>query len=299
MTNALRKCFGELNITWPKLIIWAVIAGVYTGVMAMIPAARDTSFADISISFEVWILFGILIIMNSKTAVESALKCFVFFLISQPLVYLTQILIGSADWSLFVYYKGWFIWTLFTIPMGFIGWYIKKEKWWGLVILGAMMVFLGFHYSGFLREAFTYFPHHLLSAIFCAVTLFLYPFAIFRDPKIRKAGLIIALIIFMGFTALSVLGGHNYYETDLMAAGDGNPEFDESCTAEFTDPSFGDLDIRYEEGLEEYMLHVTFKKQGDAQFILTDVNGEEHLYDVKIGRNTYNIKPADSDEWRY
>ena len=88
MTDTFRKCFGELNITWPKLIIWAIIAGVYTGIMAMIPAARDTSFADISITFEVWILFGILIIMNSKTAVESALKCFVFFLISQPIVYL-------------------------------------------------------------------------------------------------------------------------------------------------------------------------------------------------------------------
>ena len=65
MTNALRKAFGELNITWPKLIIWAGIAGLYTGLMAMLPAARDTSFADISISFEVWILFGILIIIKS------------------------------------------------------------------------------------------------------------------------------------------------------------------------------------------------------------------------------------------
>ena len=299
MTNALRKAFGELNITWPKLIIWAVIAGLYTGLMAMLPAARDTSFADISISFEVWILFGILIIMNSKTAVESAAKCFVFFLISQPIVYLVQVPFNVMGWGIFVYYKGWFIWTLLTIPMGFIGWDIKKEKWWGLVILGAMMAFLGFHYMGFLREAFTYFPQHLLSAIFCAVTLVIYPFAIFRDEKIRKAGIIIAIIMLILFTAIAVMGGHNYYETDLLMSGESNPEFDDTCTAEFADPSYGDLSIEYEQGLETYKLHAVFKKQGETQFTLTDIEGNEYIYDLQIGRNTYNIKLADSDEWRY
>ena len=52
MTAKLRKLFGGLNLTWPRLIVFAVIAGVYTGLMALLPAAKDTSFADISISFE-------------------------------------------------------------------------------------------------------------------------------------------------------------------------------------------------------------------------------------------------------
>ena len=67
----MKKLFGELNISWKRLIIFAVFIGVYTGVMAMLPQAEDTSFADISISFEVWILFGILIIVNSKTPKEN------------------------------------------------------------------------------------------------------------------------------------------------------------------------------------------------------------------------------------
>ena len=75
----VKKLFGGIDLNWKKLIIFAIIAGIYTGVMAMIPIAKDTSFADITISFEVWILFGILIIMNSKSAKDSALKCFVFF----------------------------------------------------------------------------------------------------------------------------------------------------------------------------------------------------------------------------
>ena len=114
-------------MTWVKLIIFAVAAGIWTGVMAMLPAAKDTSFADISIYFEWWILFGIVIIMNSRSPLDSGLKCFVFFLISQPLVYLTQIVAGQAGVSLFTYYRYWFMVTLLTLPMGYIGFFMKKD----------------------------------------------------------------------------------------------------------------------------------------------------------------------------
>ena len=109
MEKLIRKLFGGLNLTWPKLIIAAVIAGVFTAVMALIPALHYTSFNAITVSFEVWILFGILIIMNSKSNLDSALKCFVFFLISQPLVYLIQVPFSQLGWQLFGYYRTWFI----------------------------------------------------------------------------------------------------------------------------------------------------------------------------------------------
>ena len=73
------KVFGGINLTWPKVIIAAVIAGVITAVMAIIPQFHNTSFIGITVSFEVWILFGIIIILNSKSNLDSALKCFVFF----------------------------------------------------------------------------------------------------------------------------------------------------------------------------------------------------------------------------
>ncbi|MBQ6160049.1 MAG: hypothetical protein IJK24_03770 [Oscillospiraceae bacterium] len=91
MIKTIKKRFGGIDLTWPRLIIAAVIAGVFTAVMALIPALHYTSFHTIAVSFEVWILFGILIIMNSKSNLDAALKCFVFFLISQPLVYLIQV----------------------------------------------------------------------------------------------------------------------------------------------------------------------------------------------------------------
>ena len=79
--------------------------------MALIPALHYSSFHTIVVSFEVWILFGIIIIMNSKSNLDSALKCFVFFLISQPLVYLIQVPFSELGWMLFGYYKFWFIWN--------------------------------------------------------------------------------------------------------------------------------------------------------------------------------------------
>lgn len=183
----MRKLFGGINLTWPKLIIFAVIAGLYTGLMAYLPQTKDTSFADITISFEVWVFIGTLIIMNSKSNLDSALKCFVFFLISQPLVYLVQVPFSAMGWGIMSYYKNWILWTILTLPMGYIGYYLKKDKWWGLFILVPVMLFVGFHYSGFLSEAITFFPNHLLSAIFCAVTIILYSLFIFKDKKLIRS----------------------------------------------------------------------------------------------------------------
>ena len=295
----MKKLFGELNLTWPKLIIFAIIAGVYTGIVAQIPQARDTSFADISITFEWWILFGTIIIMNSKSNLDSALKCFIFFLISQPLVYLVQVPVSELGWGIFQYYPGWFKWTLLTIPMGYIGYWLKKDKWWGLFIIVPMMIFLGYHYMGFLRECWTYFPHHLLSAIFCVVVIILFGLYIFKDKKIRKIALIIAIIIIIVMTVIAFTQGQNYYETDLLLSGEGNPDFDETYTAEFVDPSYGTCEILYEPQFDCYKLHVIFVKLGETQCVLKAPDGTEYVYDLIIGRSTYNIKPEDSDEWRY
>ena len=90
---------------------------------------KDTSFRDIAGSLEWWVLFGIIIITNSKSPTDSALKCFVFFLISQPLVYLVQVPFSPMGFGLFNYYTYRFILTLFTLPMGYIGYYIKKETY--------------------------------------------------------------------------------------------------------------------------------------------------------------------------
>lgn len=54
----MKKIFGGFNLTWPKLIIMAIILGVYTAIMAMLPIAKDTSFSDLTVTFEVWIFLA-------------------------------------------------------------------------------------------------------------------------------------------------------------------------------------------------------------------------------------------------
>ena len=289
----MKKIFGGLNITWLKLIIFAVLAGVYTGVMPLIEATKDTSFRDITVTFECWILFGIIIIVNAKSPLDSALKAFVFFLISQPIVYLVQVPFNEMGFGIFGYYRWWFVWTLLTFPMGFIGYFMKKDKWWGLAILAPMLVFVGYHYITYFREVKTFFPYHILTTIFCAVTLIIYPLFIFEDKKIRLAGLAISLVILIGATAYCMFGVESTaYETDVLISGgeDTGVSFDDTYTATLADPKYGTLEIRYEDTIECYMVHAVFTKIGDTEITLTSPKGEIYTYDLHVERDSYEVK---------
>lgn len=289
----MKKLFGGINMTWKKVILFAILCGVYTGVMALIPATKDTSFRDISISFEWWILFAILIIVNSKTPLDSALKVFVFFLISQPLVYLVQVPFSPDGFGLFRYYPAWFEWTLLTFPMAFVGHYMKRDKWWGLLILAPMLLFLGFHYLGFFGEAVHFFPNHLLSALFCAVTLVVYPLFIFRDKRIRIAGLILSILILIAASVYGVLDQRSHtYDTSLLSSGGEicAVDYDDSYKVYLEDPSFGDVHIGYEENIESYLVYASFKKTGDTVLVLEAPTGEKYYYDLSVERDSYTVR---------
>lgn len=289
----MKKLFGGINMTWKRVILFAILCGVYTGVMALIPATKDTSFRDISISFEWWILFAILIIVNSKTPLDSALKVFVFFLISQPLVYLVQVPFSPDGFGLFRYYPAWFEWTLLTFPMAFVGHYMKRDKWWGLLILAPMLLFLGFHYLGFFGEAVHFFPNHLLSALFCAVTLIVYPLFIFRDKRIRIAGLILSILILIAASVYGVLDQRSHtYDTSLLSSGGEicAVDYDDSYKVYLEDPSFGDVHIGYEENIESYLVYASFKKTGDTVLVLEAPTGEKYYYDLSVERDSYTVR---------
>ena len=285
----IKKVFGNINLTWTKVIIFAIIAGIYTAIMAMLPIAKDTSFSDITVTFEVWILFGIFIIMNSTSAKDSALKCFIFFLISQPLVYLIQDLVNKS--SLFItYYRFWFIWTIATIPMGFIGWYMKKDKWWGLLILLPILTFLGHHFGQYLGMTMFSFPKHILTTAFCVITIVLYPLVIFKDKKIRLAGILIGIIILIVFTFLTLQQPQGYDTYILTNGGSEDAVFDDSYKVYLEDESLGTVDIRFvEQGLNDWVVHAVFNKTGNTKVILQSPSGEKTVFDIKVDRNTYTI----------
>lgn len=288
----IKKLFGGINLTWKKLIIFAVIAGAYTAIMAILPATKDTSFEDITVYFEVWILFGIIIIMNSNSPKDSALKCFVFFLISQPLVYLLQVPFSALGFGIFTFYRYWFIWTLLTLPMGYIGYYMKKDKWWGLLILTPILLLLGYHYANYLGRTIFFFPHHLLSMLFCFLTIILYPQCIFNDKKIRIAGLIISIAIIIAASVYTLLNRPSYDTTLLVNGGEAGAVFDGNYKAYLEDESFGTVEIVYNDSIEDYLLNAKLLKGGKTNLILEDPKGNKTVYELDIRYSSYDIKKA-------
>ncbi|MBQ9298350.1 MAG: hypothetical protein IJ223_04915 [Clostridia bacterium] len=282
----MKKLFGGINLTWSKVIAMGIIMGIYTAIMAMLPIVKDTSFNDLTVTFEVWIFFGIFIIMNSKSAKDSAFKCFIFFLISQPLIYLIQDVINGSN--LFAqFYKYWFMWTIACLPMGFIGYYMKKDKWWGILILFPMLIFVGMEYSRYLSNTIFSFPRHILTTIFCISTLVIYPLAIFENKIAKIGGIIISGIIIIFVTTLCILVPP-IYSTDLLVNG-GKYKFDDTYNAYLLDDKYGNLYIRYENGIEDWLVHAEFKKAGITKFVLESPDGEKTIFDINIKRNTYTI----------
>lgn len=286
-SDIVKKLFGGIDLTWKKLIFFAVLSGIYTALMAIIPGLKYTSFNTITVSFEVWILFGIIIIMNSKSNKDAALKCFVFFLISQPLIYLLQVPFSWQHWKLFSYYKFWFIWTIFCLPMGYIGYYMKKKKWWGYLILLPMIILTAFEYMTYLAYFTFSYPKYLLICLFCIWAMIIYPLYIFENKKIRTIGVVISSLLII---IISIYGFMNplHYKTQIIANGE-NYKFDDTYKVYLEDKRYGKVEIVYLKNIEDYMVQVDFIKEGKTKITLEDVNGNKKTYNLDIKRDTYKI----------
>lgn len=74
----IEKCFDRLNMTWSKVLLLAIVTAVYTALIHQVPFLKDTSFQDIAIYLDCWILFAVFIIVNCEECWRAAIKCFVF-----------------------------------------------------------------------------------------------------------------------------------------------------------------------------------------------------------------------------
>ena len=287
----MNKLFGGINLTWTKLIIFSILAGIYTALMAIIPVLKYTSFNTITVTFEVWIFLGIIIIMNSKSNKDAALKSFVFFLISQPLVYLLQVPFSWQGWRLFQYYKYWFVWTILCLPMGYIGYYIKKGKWWGYLILLPMILLTIFEYNHYFSYFLFSYPKYLLISIFCAGAAIIYPLCILKNKLIRIIGVVISSVGILLFTVLNLINPPTYSTSFLSTdslSGDKT-----AYKLYFTDSKYGNVYLKWEKGIEDYMVFADFKKEGSTILIIEDPEGNQIKYNIDIKRDTYKVKKID------
>lgn len=283
----LKKIFGGINLTWPKVIIMAVVAAIYTAAVAIIPALQETSLHTIAVSFEVWILIGIFIIMNSKSNLDAALKCFVFFLISQPLIYLLQVPFSRMGFGLFGYYTQWFIWTIVCFPMGFLGYFIKKDKWWGYIILLPMIALTALSYYQYLTCFSFCYPFYIAISAFCAVMMLLYPNLLFSNKIIKMVGTIVSVLIIAAISIYVALNPYTYSTEILNIDKIEGKEISKVYMVSLADEKYGAVSIDYFESVEAYMIHADFKKSGTTELIVKTPDNKTKTYNLTIGMYSY------------
>ena len=122
---------------------------------------------------------------------------------------------------------------------------------------------------------------------FCIITLIIYPLAIFKNKIAKIGGVIISGIIIIIVAILCIINPP-IYRTTLFSNGE-KYQFDDSYKVYLKDKSYGDLSIRYEDGIEDWMVYAEFKKAGKTEMILESPTGEKKEFDISIRRDKYTI----------
>ncbi len=266
--------FGGIDMKWWKVIVFAVAAAALTAIFLIIPVFKDTSFRKMGETFEAWILFAVIIMANCRSPLDSALKTFVFFLISQPLIYLLQVPFSWQGWALFGYYKYWFFWTLLTFPMAYVGWYIRKKNWLSLLIFLPVILYLTLVYVSSFSFAFRHFPRSLVAALFCLgqVLLYLYVFV----PKLwqKILGFLAPLAVILLLTLLQPKASFGF--NDFLPD---DPILSEAAVAVSENTDFAVIAVASTG--RDSMIHVNAKGYGRTDFTIRD-GDKEYLYSLEI-----------------
>lgn len=292
----MKKIFGQTNISWKNLIIFSILIGISVGLINRIPFLYNTSFRDIAIYLEMWIILAIFIIINCKSWKEAVSKCFVFFLISQPLIYLSEILIDTlvnkANFKdIFILYfrnyyigGGWFFLTLLTIPGSFIAYQIKKNNVLAALILSVATFYLSFTGTGVLLNTLNnHFPYHILNGMICIFMSFKLIFLILEKKKERIISIIITII---GI----IIGLLNFYSANskpIIANED--ISFDENTKivdCKVLDDNIAKVIIS--EDLN-YVTIYSSKKIGTTEIILNDIEGNKYEYIIESTSKNFKI----------
>ncbi len=279
--NALRRftdrLFGGINMSWPLVIILAVGTAALTTLFLVAPVFENTSFYRMGVFWDAWILFAVFIMSNCKKPLESAIKTFVFFLISQPLIYLFQVPFSSMGWSIFMYYKTWFIWTLLTFPAAFIGWYITKKNWLSLLILSPILLYLAYISLDCISFSFRHFPRMLFAGVFCLCQVLLYMYVFTSNIWQKLLGIIVpfaAAAIFLFATLNPSMHAELLLPDEVVFSKNAYAQSSDESVAVITSlPTDGS-------GIVEYDLH----KYGTTDITIKDGN-KEYVYTLKVYEN--------------
>ena len=286
----MNKLYGGLNMSWRNVILFAVCTAVLTAVFLCVPVFKNTSFYRMGEFFEAWIFFAVIIMANCKKPLESALKTFVFFLISQPLIYLIQVPFSSMGWGIFGYYRLWFIITLITFPAAFVGWYITKKNWLSILILSPVIVFLTMIAFGTAKEAIRHFPFMLLATLFCIFQIVVYILVFFPKTRQRLVGLgitAVAVIVMLLSSSRLDLTASDFLPDDPVLSSEATVWVENTQIAEVILPNPPKAEVL-----------ISAHKYGKTDITVTDGDKEYH-YTLEIydddGVNRARLLPAASE----
>lgn len=194
MLTKIKKLVLQLSMRWSHVVGMAVLSGVITGILAQTSFLADTSFTDITVTYEWWVLFAMLIIVNQKHWIQAALKVLVFFLISQTLVFVVEWLLAKEFY--FAYWYRWMEMALLTAPGALIVWLgYKKKGFFGDVILAlpiSLLCFVGITYCIlFVQNP----PFHLLTIVFCFVQALFWLYVLREKSKDRWLCLVFTILL--------------------------------------------------------------------------------------------------------
>lgn len=267
VNGLISKLYGGLNMSWINVILFAVGTAVLTAIFLIVRVFRGTSFEMMGVTFEAWIFFAVIIMANCKSPLESMIKVFVFFLISQPLIYLLQVPFSFLGWQILKYYYNWIIWTLLTLPMAFVGWFITKKNWLSVLIFAPVFAYLGFFAYGFAITCVESFPHMLIASLFCLMQIVLYILAFFPDIKQKIVGILIPIITVV--VLIVIIPQVDLADIQTLP---GDPSFSEEAVIAIDDESIAEIEF-YIYGPESGVVSIHAHAYGTATVTVTD--GEE------------------------
>lgn len=186
--------FNRINMSWIKVIILSLVCGVIPGLLMIPDFLIGTSLQNPGISYEFWVFMALLIALNCKKPVEAGLKTFVFFLISQPIIYLVQVPFSWMGWNLFSYYPFWAVLTLFTLPGGMLAWFVKKGNWLSVAILSVANVLLSFILVYLFTDMLNKFPKGIIAVLFIIFEIIFFTCMLLKGKKKRIVAFAIALV---------------------------------------------------------------------------------------------------------
>ncbi len=131
------------------------------------------------------------------------------------------------------------------------------------------------------------YPYYILTIVFCAAMMLLYPNVLFEDKKIKIVGTVVIAVLITVITIMTVMNPLRY-STDLLSSVDGK-DITSEYQGSLADDKYGDVSIEKPDWSDSCVVHADFKKRGNTELIIKTPDGTTKKYDLNIELLTYEL----------